>query len=262
MPEDSAPKPVSDAVAAISCLATGQLCSLASLCGEQNASSLTAGRFKRELSVSTAEATHLARNLDTLLAGGSLTARDVQVVAETLATIHGKTPKETELVEVVCTAPERYGLPVRTTYATATQMIQGASEEIIVVGYVFTEGASALVELLAAAQTDRKVRVTIIGNRMRNQMPRLKETWPAAVPFPRVFSREPVADAPLATLHAKLLLCDRSEALVTSANFSHHGLHANIEIGLHIRSPVVERLCEFVHAMVRCGEVTPVAGVP
>ena len=262
MPEDSTPlsEQVSDAVAAVSCLAAGQLCSLARLCSERDASGLTAGRLKRELFVSTTEATHLARNLDSMLAGGSLTARDVQVVAETLATVYGKT-RQNNLVEVVCTAPERYGLPVRTTYATATQMIQDASAEIIVVGYVFTEGASVLVELLAAAQTDRRVQVTIVGNRMRDQMSRLKEMWPAAVPLPPVFSREPLADDPMAALHAKLLLCDRSEALVTSANFSHHGLHANIEIGLHVRSPVVERLCEFVLALISCGEVNSVASV-
>ncbi|MGA2620214.1 MAG: phospholipase D-like domain-containing protein [Thermoguttaceae bacterium] len=146
-------------------------------------------------------------------------------------------------------------LPVRTTYATATQMIQGASEEIIVVGYVFTEGASALVELLAAAQTDRKVLVTIIGNRMRDQLSRLKGMWPAVTPLPAVFSRERLADDPLATLHAKLLLCDRSEALVTSANFSHHGLHANIEIGLHVKSPAIERLSDFLLALINSGEV-------
>ncbi len=161
--------------------------------------------------MSTAVATNLARNLDALLAGGSLTARDVCVVAETMAAIQHRT-KEIDLVEVVCTAPERYGLPVRTTYATAAQMVQGASEEIIVVGYVFTEGALALVELLAA-QAERGVQITIIGNRMREQLSRLKEMWPASTPYPPVFSWEPLADAPLASLHAKLLLCDTSEAL-------------------------------------------------
>ena len=81
------------------------------------------------------------------------------------------------------------------------------------------------------------------------------------VPLPPVFSREPVADDHMAALHAKLLICDRSEALVTSANFSHHGLHANIEIGLRVRSPAIERLSDFIAAMIKSGEAEPVTGV-
>ena len=93
---------------------------------------------------------------------------------------------------------------------------------------------------------------------MRDQLPRLKGMWPAATPLPPVFSREQLADDPLAALHAKLLLCDKSEALVTSANFSHHGLHANIKIGLHVKSPSIERLSDFLLAMIKSGEVDSV----
>ena len=257
MREDD-PHPVSDVVAAISYLATEQLHSFAEFCGNQDASGLTAARLKRALSMPTAEAAHLARDLAALMAHGVLTPRDLQVVAETLAAIQDRKPRQTDVVEVVCTAPERFGVPVRTTYSTATQMIQRASDQIVVVGYVFTEGASPLVELLAVAQRDRNVRVIIIGNRMREQMPVLMEMWSTGVPLPRVFSRERVADDPMAALHAKLLICDRSEALVTSANFSHHGLHANVEIGLRVRSPAIERLSDFVAAMIRAGEVEPV----
>ena len=54
-------------------------------------------------------------------------------------------------------------------------MIQGASDQIVVVGYVFTEGALPLVELLAVAQNERHVRVIIIGNRMQEQLPLLMQ---------------------------------------------------------------------------------------
>lgn len=36
-------------------------------------------------------------------------------------------------------------------------------------------------------------------------------------------------------MHAKCLLVDGSDLLVTSANFTFHGLHGNIEIGIRVR---------------------------
>ena len=63
----------------------------------------------------------------------------------------------------------------------------------------------------------------------------------------------------MSALHAKLLICDRNVALVTSANFSHHGLHENIEIGVKIQSASVRQLVEFVEALIRTGEVEAVA---
>ena len=55
--------------------------------------------------------------------------------------------------------------------------------------------------------------------------------------------------------YAKLLVCDGLNTLITSANFSYHGLHENIEIGVRIQSPSVIRLVEFIEAMIRMKEV-------
>jgi phosphatidylserine/phosphatidylglycerophosphate/cardiolipin synthase-like enzyme len=60
-------------------------------------------------------------------------------------------------------------------------------------------------------------------------------------------------------LHAKLLVCDSAIALITSANFSHHGLHENIEIGVKVTSPAVARLAEFFNSLITAGQVTALA---
>jgi phosphatidylserine/phosphatidylglycerophosphate/cardiolipin synthase-like enzyme len=38
-------------------------------------------------------------------------------------------------------------------------------------------------------------------------------------------------------MHAKCLLVDGHDLLVTSANFTFHGLHGNIEIGIRLSGP-------------------------
>lgn len=183
------------------------------------------------------------------------------MVSEALANVRSQATLDCD-VEIVCTAPERFGLPLRTTYATAVQMVREARSEIVVVGYVFTEGARNLIEELAQAAKTRGARITVIGNRMREQWPLFRAVWPDGLAQPRVFSREADVDDRMAALHAKLLVCDRASALVTSANFTYHGLHANIEIGVPFRAQAVARLTEFIEAMIASGDVTAVPHFP
>ena len=39
---------------------------------------------------------------------------------------------------------------------------------------------------------------------------------------------------PYSSMHAKCLLVDGTDLLITSANFTFHGLHGNIEIGARL----------------------------
>ncbi len=138
-------------------------------------------------------------------------------------------------------------------------MINDAQNEILVVGYVFTEGAKSLLEQVARAGRERRVRVTIIGNRIEEHLPALRSAWSVGCPEPRVFSCPANLRDDMSALHAKLLVCDAATALITSANFSHHGLHENIEIGVKVVSPSVARLLEFFNSLIVARQVTALA---
>ena len=247
---------IEDLATAVSRLSEDQLLVLAS-CVEihEVAPSLPAHRLQRALSISTSDAAHLARDLEQVLAASGVSRRDVAVALVSLARSRSLVRNREETVEVVCTAPSRLGVPVRTTFATAVEMLRAARKEIFVVGYVFTEGARGLAEEVALAHRNRRVRATFIGNRMEDHLSVLYSIWPDTVPPPRIFSRKQLSSDNMASLHAKLLTCDDSEALITSANFSYHGLRENIEVGVKIRSDSVSRLVEFLRAMIRTGEV-------
>ena len=75
-------------------------------------------------------------------------------------------------------------------------------------GYVFTEGAKSLFERIARASRDRRVRVTVIGNRMEEHLPALRSAWPLDCPRPRVFSCQAKPLNEMSALHAKLVVCD------------------------------------------------------
>jgi hypothetical protein len=220
---------------------------------------VSAGQLQRALSLSTAAAAQLARGLDQVLRFPCVTVRDIQTVLMTLAFTRDKSTVQSDSIEIACTAPTRLGVPLRTTYATALEMVRHAQNEILVVGYVFTEGAKSLLEETARASRDRRVGVTVIGNRMEEHLPALQSAWPAGWPSPHVFSCRANLHDEMSALHAKLLVCDRETALITSANFSHHGLHENIEVGVKIVSPSVARLVDFFNSLIVERQVIPVS---
>ncbi len=68
--------------------------------------------------------------------------------------------------------------------------------------------------------------------------------WDIFVKKPKVFTWRPPPDHPYTKLHAKCLVVDRLDALVTSANFTFHGLESNLELGLRVRGPQAGAIAE------------------
>src|SRR5690606_12496810 len=114
-----------------------------------------------------------------------------------------------------------------------------AQTEIIILGYELTD--RDLIAMLAAAAV-RGISVIMIFDRGRGAAIRALESWPSGAPSPKVFhDRVRIESAPYASMHAKCLLVDGRDLLVTSANFTFHGLHGNIEIGIRLSgSPAAE----------------------
>lgn len=243
----------------VSGLKASHLLDLAALLDPARSALPSSSQLQRALSLSTASAAQLARGFDQVMRFPGVTIRDMQTVLMSLALARDTTAVPKDSVEIACTAPTRLGVPLRTTYATALEMVEGAKNEILIVGYVFTKGAKSLLERVARASQHRRVRVTVIGNRMQEHLPALRSAWPSDCPEPRVFSCQGNPRDEMSALHAKLLVCDAATALITSANFSHHGLHENIEVGVKVHSPSVARLVEFFDSLIVAGQVIPLA---
>jgi phosphatidylserine/phosphatidylglycerophosphate/cardiolipin synthase-like enzyme len=140
-------------------------------------------------------------------------------------------PKLLDAEFVATLPPETPGI-ARPTEHVVREMIERAVKEIILLGYELTDGE--LVILLAAASS-RGANVIIICDRSRGGAMRVSEAWPAGTTRPRIFhDRQRPDSARYASMHAKCLLVDGRDLLVTSANFTFHGLHGNIEIGVRL----------------------------
>jgi len=141
--------------------------------------------------------------------------------------------------ELVATLP--YAMPglACPTDQVLRRMLRPGIKEVILLGYqVKDEG---IVSLLAKA-ADGGAEVFVICDRKENASDSALAAWPDSSPRPRVFEDRKLKNgAPYAKMHAKCILVDGEDLLVTSANFTYHGLHGNVEIGLRVRGqPAVE----------------------
>ena len=167
-------------------------------------------------------------------------------------------------VEVVWTGPAELSSPLRPTAAVVHELVDRARSYVLVVGYSITfdylqRGATGrlLQDLLAA--TKRGVQITMVLHDDPKNLAQLTRAWPLGHRSPHVLVWPiPAADA-MTKLHAKVVVVDGSDLLVTSANLTFHGLERNMEIGLRIRGPQAEIIRQRFDELERIGCLKPIA---
>jgi phosphatidylserine/phosphatidylglycerophosphate/cardiolipin synthase-like enzyme len=166
---------------------------------------------------------------------------------------HTKTRAEAPLVRLVWTGPISLLGTTRSTVSVLLDLIDKARQEMIIVGYVLTEAASAVFERLGAAQR-RGVQVILIGDRLEEKLSVLKACWPEGLHLPVLYSRLETPDDTRAALHAKLAIADQRYMLVTSANLTYHGLAGNIEIGVEVEGQVAAEAVTLLNRLIAEGQ--------
>jgi phosphatidylserine/phosphatidylglycerophosphate/cardiolipin synthase-like enzyme len=148
--------------------------------------------------------------------------------------------------ELVATLPPETPGIARPTERVIHEMMSSAATEIILLGYDLTD--RHLIALLAEASA-RAANVIMICDRGRRIAARVREAWPSGVRLPKIFHDRERSDGALyASMHAKSLLVDGRDLLITSANFTFHGLHGNVEIGVRLSgAPAAEARKIFSH---------------
>lgn len=126
---------------------------------------------------------------------------------------------------------------VRSTLAVMQEMIVAAQKSVFLVGYSLTTSTSypliVLEQLVSAKRRGCDVKVALHDDNKNYRQ--LKHIWPSKLILPTLLRWVGDQDDTMASLHAKMLLVDRKEILVTSANLTHHGLRSNIEVGVRIK---------------------------
>ena len=155
-------------------------------------------------------------------------------------------------IEIAWTGPSAAGPLVRSTSVVLEEMLEGVRDagEVLLVGYALTvEPGSSMervIELLIAAARRRAALAIVLHSDEyeTTNLDNLFKLWDVFVKKPKVYTWRPPPDHPYTKLHAKCLVVDRLDALVTSANFTFHGLESNLELGLRVRGPQAAAITE------------------
>lgn len=144
--------------------------------------------------------------------------------------------------ELVWTGPDEGAPTARRTVSVVSEMLKTASSHILIVGYSLFLGAEptrAIIRRLGElASSGVRVEFIVDGqyagwdgvDEEGFSVRQIQRFWPEACPLPKVWSWRSSDD--VSKLHAKVLIVDRRDLLVTSANLTGAGLALNLEVGI------------------------------
>ena len=159
--------------------------------------------------------------------------------------------------ELVWTGETPAGAGVRSTFPVVREMLGWARRSVLVVTYSMwlgTGDAGTVIDLLAELSSTG-VDVTFVLDRRYQEgwnVTQLQQRWPAGRRRPALFTWQHEDDA-IAKLHAKVLIVDRRDLLITSANLTGHGLRHNLEFGLRVLGRPAEDAAEHLEGLIRAG---------
>jgi phosphatidylserine/phosphatidylglycerophosphate/cardiolipin synthase-like enzyme len=204
--------------------------------------------INRQLGGTSDSANRVLRVFETWNAHGdtspALLADVIEVAGHSLAQLDVK-PR----AELVWTGPDGGQQTARKTFQVINEMLRQARESVLIVGYsLFLKGELArnLVSRLAALSSNGVDIVFVVDRRYRgygndgeegHSVREIQQIWPSDARRPAVFSWCS-DDEPSSKLHAKVLLVDSRDLLVTSANLTGAGMETNLELGVRLQGGV------------------------
>lgn len=152
--------------------------------------------------------------------------------------------------ELVVTGPDHGGAEGRDTRVVVREMFESARASVLIVGYAFFGSDWIFKPLAEHMVSDASLPVRIVVNvhpkpglspeetvrRFREEF--LRTSWPFHTRPEIYYSPGSLQDqgAGLASIHAKLIVVDRKQVYVGSANFTTAAFHRNVEAGIRLTS--------------------------
>ena len=156
--------------------------------------------------------------------------------------------------ELVVTFPGLDSISARHTPQVIRQMIDGATNEVVLAGFALTE-ESGLLPLMAQA-AGRGVKVMLLCSDWRNTVGEsaddlVKKNWPDDISLPLVYKYSATRGS--TGMHMKSLIIDHTEILLGSANFTFHGLNRNFEMGVRLSGQIAEDARNVIEEFLQMG---------
>lgn len=162
----------------------------------------------------------------------SLSEQEIWQIIGLCVNVYGG--KEAEKAELAITAPISFKLKARKINEVIANMIQDSQKSITLTGYSVSDYFSEMIDLIIL-KSQQGIYVRLYLNDYEKQKTNLKRLMDLRTKHLRVFDYQRQDDE-MAALHAKTIVVDEKELLVSSANLSYHGMQGNVEMGIRLVS--------------------------
>ncbi len=179
-------------------------------------------KLKSELSLTSNEIILVKKVLDDFVDPLSIIL-SLELISEINAL---KTQKQDNLV---WTSPFVFNENADKTSGTILEMINSAKESITIVGYTIEPDTQDVFTALQDA-ANRGVKIRLLFDKATKHIEVVEGFWKNKATFPKIYSYKPKSQR--SSLHAKVLIIDSKELLITSANLTGRGITRNVEMGL------------------------------
>jgi phosphatidylserine/phosphatidylglycerophosphate/cardiolipin synthase-like enzyme len=187
---------------------------------------------------------------------------------ELFADSHQRRDATEQQVQVVSTAPAGDIAMHRDTAVVAQDLFRRATHSLLISTYGIFGGREIFRNLAIRMESNTELRVRLFLNIAGDVATAnfaadfQRYQWPEGTRLPEIFydvrSQDGHYEGETAVLHAKCIVMDGEEVLVTSANFTEAAHQRNIEVGLLVRSQGVARqVTQFFDGLVSAGWCAP-----
>lgn len=157
--------------------------------------------------------------------------------------------------ELVWTGDTPAGPSVRSTLPVVKEMLGWATRSVLVVSYslwIVAGDAGGIVDRLAELSSTGVDITFVLDRRYLDgwNIRQLQQRWPAHRRRPALYAWQNEGDE-IAKLHAKVLIVDRRDLLITSANLTGHGMRNNLEFGLRVLGRPAEDAADHLDGLIR-----------
>lgn len=152
-------------------------------------------------------------------------------------------------IQILGTGSRLVKMGMRGTGPVIEDMIKNSKSEIHIAAYSITPHARKIIKMINDA-LERGIKVTIVVNHLEkqgNEIRRIFKRMEGSYPYLKIKNFKPTNG----DLHAKVIITDRQNAVIGSANFSFGGMARNYEIGVKIKGKDAWRLAKIIDHLAR-----------
>ena len=129
---------------------------------------------------------------------------------------------------------DSYNKNIDNTSRVMLEMINSATKSITLVGYLIQNGSKKIFNALYNIQLKKNIKIRFIFNDGDKYYNKIRTYWPESEKLPPIYTYKP--KKPNTSLHAKIIIIDSCDILVTSANLTNYGINENIEMGIRSKA--------------------------